>query len=259
MIAFRPKELQRIIGVRAASRKTNRASFCGVVPWFDLENLMGASKSDGTSFEGIIEFESLLEHDFLVLTRSDGITTEVRPQPRKVDWFDLRSRKWRVHIPDFAVVRRGCSRPIYVQVKPKVKAEALAEELGLITDEFHRQKLLFEVWTEVEIRRQPVFGNAEMLFEHCGPREDVEALDQVREVLRDAPRTVRTIAEIKEASGIGGRTLGAVLRLHVLREVALDLEKPIDDRALVRSVRVIRDPAAHKRAVSTSRAIRFGR
>ena len=136
-----------------------------------------------------------------------------------------------------------------MQVKPKVKADVLAEELGLIADEFHRQKLPFEVWTEVEIRRQPVFGNAELLFEHCGPREDVEALDRVREVLRNAPRTVKTIAQIKEASGIGGRTLGAVLRLHVLREVALDLEKPIDDRALVRSVRVIRDPAADQRAV----------
>lgn len=232
-INFRPKELERVRGVRAASRKTLRASFCGIVPWFDLNNLMGPSRTSRCSFEGIVEFESLLEHDFLVLARSDGTTWRVRHQPRKVKWWDPRSDKERMHIPDFEVHRRGSRRPVYIQVKPQEQADRLKEELNLIEKAFVKQGLAFELWTDTKIRRQPRFGNAVMLFEHAGPREDVEALDRVREVLRAAP-SILTIAQIRKTSGIEGRVFGAVMRLHILREVELDLEKPIDLRALVR-------------------------
>lgn len=233
-IAFTPKSLTPIRGVRKADKATNRRSFCGVVPWFDLDNLMAPSGQRGSRIEGLVEFESLLEHDFLVLIRSDGITTSVRPQPRKVSWWDPRSQRWRVHTPDFALRRRFVTKPVYVQVKPKVVADEMADELALIEAGFRAQGLTFEVWTDEVIRRQPRFANAELLFDQSGPLEDVEALDRVRSVLREAAPSLLTIGQVREVSGIGSRAMQAVLRLHMRREVDLNLERPIDACALVR-------------------------
>ncbi|GEP01513.1 hypothetical protein [Methylobacterium haplocladii] len=232
-IAFTPKNLARVRGVRKADKATNRRSFCGVVPWFDLDNLMAPTGKRRSSKEGLIEFESLLEHDFLVLTRSDGITTSVRPQPIRFHWWDPRTSQWRVHIPDFAVMRRFVPKPVYIQVKPKAVADALSEELGLIKAAFRQRGLSYEVWTDEDIRRQPRFSNAELLFDQSGPLEDVEALDRVRKVLKEAAPSVLSVAEVREAAGIGPRAFQAILRLHMRNEVDLNLERPLDAKALV--------------------------
>ncbi len=79
------------------------------------------------------------------------------------------------------------TKPVYVQVKPKVVADEMADELALIEAGFRAQGLTFEVWTDEVIRRQPRFANAELLFDQSGPLEDVEALDRVRSVLRKQP------------------------------------------------------------------------
>lgn len=232
-IAFTPKNLARVRGVRKADKATNRRSFCGVVPWFDLDNLMAPTGRRRSSKEGLIEFESLLEHDFLVLARSDGITTSVRPQPIKLYWWDPRTRQWRVHIPDFAVVRRFVPKPVYIQVKPKAVADEMSDELRLIKAAFLQCGLTYEIWTDEDIHRQPRFSNAELLFDQSGPLEDVEALDRVREVLRRATPSVLTAGEVREAAGIGPRAFQAILRLHVRDEVDLNLELPLDAKALV--------------------------
>lgn len=232
-IAFTPKNLARVRGVRKADKATNRRSFCGVVPWFDLDNLMAPTGRRRSSKEGLIEFESLLEHDFLVLARSDGITTSVRPQPIKLYWWDPRTRQWRLHIPDFAVGRRFVPKPVYIQVKPKAVADEMSDELRLIKAAFFQRGLIYEIWTDEDIHRQPRFSNAELLFDQSGPLEDVEALDRVREVLRKAAPSVLTVGEVREAAGIGPRAFQAILRLHVRDEVDLNLERPLDAKALV--------------------------
>jgi hypothetical protein len=231
---FRTKQLKRINGVRKADKKTNRGSFTGVVPWFDLGNLMGPSL--GEHYEGIIEVESLLEHDFVVQARFDGVTTMVRPQPEKLKWWDPRKSRWRTHIPDFEAKRTDRNTRTFVQVKPKKYAERLEEELILIRRNFERLGFLYEVMTEIEIRKEPRFANAKMLFPHTGPMEDVGALDRVRAVLREAKASVPTMGEIRRAAGIGTASDRAVLRLHVRSEVRLDLDVEIDERAPVHPV-----------------------
>jgi hypothetical protein len=110
----------------------------------------------------------------------------------------------------------------------------MADELALIEAGFRAQGLTFEVWTDEVIRRQPRFANAELLFDQSGPLEDVEALDRVRSVLREAAPSLLTVGQVREVSGIGSRAMQAVLRLHMRREVDLDLERSIDACALVR-------------------------
>ncbi|MFJ7439637.1 Tn7 transposase TnsA N-terminal domain-containing protein [Methylorubrum thiocyanatum] len=231
---FRTKQLKRINGVRKADKKTNRGSFTGVLPWFDLGNLMGPSL--GEQYEGIIEVESLLEHDFVVRTRFDGVTTMVRPQPEKLKWWDPRDSRWRTHVPDFEAVRTDRNTRTFVQVKPKKFADRLEEDFILIRRNFERLGFDFEVMTELEIRKQPRFANAQMLFPHTGPMEDVGALDRVRTVLREAEGSVLTMGEIRRMADIGTASDEAVLRLHVRSEIRLDLDVEIDERALVHPV-----------------------
>lgn len=232
-IAFTPKNLTRVRGVRKADKATNRMSFCGVVPWFDLDNLMGPTRNAKSSFEGIIEFESLLEHDFIVLSRSDGETKTIRPQPVRLRWWDPRTTQWRVHVPDFEVSRSGLKKPVLIQVKPKTIADEMAEELDLIKDAFRKTGRTYEIWTDEEIRRQPRFSNAQLLFPQSGPLEDVEALDRVRQALAESTAAIPTVGEVREVAGIGCRAFQAVLRLHVRREVRLDLDRPIDASAQI--------------------------
>ena len=232
-VAFTPRRLRRIRGVRAADKATNRMSFSGVVPWFDLENLMGAMRCDGASFEGIVEVESLLEHDFVVVTRVDGITRKIRPQPCRLKWFDPRNQVWRVYTPDFELLQSVSKEPLYVEVKPERIAQQLEAEHTLIRRNFALLGCRFEVRTEVDIRAQPRFRNAELLFEHTAPMEDVTALDRVREVLHDAGPTVPTVGEVCRAAGIGGGAFAALLRLHVRGEIRFDLDREIDHRALI--------------------------
>lgn len=233
-IDFYPKNIKRIRGVRAADKGTNRTSFSGLLPWFDLDNLMGPAGNAASSFEGIIEFESLLEHDFLVLSRSDGMTWKVKPQPRKIEWWDSRTSQWRIHYPDFEVMRRDCRHPIYIQVKPMAQVKKRIRELKLIKASCRDQGLAFEVWSERKIRRQPRFANASMLFGQSGPMEDADALDRVRKALHAASPAVLTLGQVRRAAGTEGDTIQAVLRLHVLKEVELDLARPIDAKAPVR-------------------------
>lgn len=232
-ITFVSRQLPRIRGVRKADKATNRMSFSGVVPWFDIGNPMGPSRRDGSSFEGVIEVESLLEHDFVVGARFDGITREIRSQPCKLRWFDPRMRSWRMHTPDFELVQRGQDRLLYVQVKPKRIADYLAAEHALIRRSFAMLGHRFEVWTEDEIRKQPRFRNCEMLFGHTAPIENVAALDRIREVLRLVRSDTPTVGQIRRAAGVGGATLPALLRLHVRGEIRFDLDREIDERALV--------------------------
>lgn len=231
---FRTKQLKRINGVRKADKKTNRGSFTGVVPWFDLGNLMGPSL--GEEYEGVIEVESLLEHDFVVRARFDGVTTMIRPQPEKLRWWDPRKGRWRTHIPDFETTRTNQNTRTFVQVKPKKFADRFEEDLILIRRNFERLGFNFEVKTELDIRQQPRFANCEMLFPKTGPMEDVGALERVRAVVREARDAVLTMGEIRRTAGIGTAADGAVLRLHVRSEVRLDLDVEIDDRALVHPV-----------------------
>lgn len=233
-VAHTARLLRRVPGVRTADKRTNRMSFSGILPWFDIENLMGPGIRDGSSFEAIIEAESLLEHDFVVLKRLDGSTREIRQQPRRLKWWDPRTRQWRLHIPDFELLSHGSERVVFAQVKPAEIAAELKEELDLIRDAFEHLGHGFEVWTEVEIRAQPRFRNAQLLYGHTGPLENVEALAAVRKVLRDTAPEALTIGEIREAAGVGGMAFRAVLRLHVRGEVALDLDRPIIDGAMVR-------------------------
>lgn len=232
-VAFTPKALKQLKGVRAADKATNRVSFSGTMPWFDIDNLMAPTGLNGNDIEGFVEGESLLELEFIRLARFVGQTVRIRPQPCTLRWVDPRTMKLRKHIPDFEVWRHGSTKSIFIEVKYAEEAELLKSEHDLIRANFKKEGHEFEVWTEAVIRKQPRATNVEMLFAQAGPIENVAALECVRSVLRSAQGETLTIGEIRERSGLRGKAFRAILRLHVRRELVLDLDSTIDERSPV--------------------------
>lgn len=206
------------------------------MPWFDIDNLMAPTGRTGNDIEGYVEGESLLELEFVRIARFDGTTFRIRPQPCTLEWQDPRTNQIRHFVPDFEVWRSGRTSTTFIEVKYAAEARQLEIEHELVRKNFEYRGHDFEVWTDGMIRRQPRSTNVEMLFAQAGPLENVEALDRVRSVLHRAGGKVLTIGEIRERSGIGGKAFRAVLRLYVRREVKLDLDVPIDERALVTPV-----------------------
>jgi hypothetical protein len=142
---------------------------------------------------GPIEFESLLERDFLYLMEVDPLVTAVRDQPVEIKW--MCDGKIHPHVPDFEL---GCrTGPEMIEVKPAKKASepAIVERTRVITALLARQGILYRVLTEEFIRREPTLSRAKTLLHGLGHEPSVEEANAVVRLL-SAPTEGLTTIEI---------------------------------------------------------------
>lgn len=174
-----------------------------------------------------VESESLLEHDFLVLTSAfDRDLVHISAQPMTLPlWSGQRSRTW---TPDFRLDRQG-GRAELVEVKilervypknPEARAEmgARIEKMREVATSHGYQ---FRLVTEQEIRVEPRLRNARLLLRYAGDILPPHLVRQGREALLGLPKA-STIDALQERIGGGEDAFPIALHLDWLGEIEID-------------------------------------
>jgi hypothetical protein len=209
-------------------KKARGDGFHGITPWYELTRLMEVGTDDV-----LLEPESKLESDFLLVKRFDRSILKMRHQPKIFEWWDPRVREYREHTPDF----EGATAVdlVYFQIKTDEEELRLREELKLIGESIEAEGHRFEVWKKSDIHKNPRFRNCELFCEEAGPIEDREAVEAVEKLVSRAGRPL-PIGVIRRATKLHARAFRAVLRLYVLGEIDLDVEQFIDDSSIVHQI-----------------------
>lgn len=114
----------------------------------------------------MVHFESQLERDFCYQLEFDSSVLRFREQPATVS---IRYRgKWHRYTPDLAAERRD-GITIY-EVKPRRRAvrSEMQDVFDAAQEHFSEQGYRYQVVTEEDIRREPLFGNIKMLLRYAG-------------------------------------------------------------------------------------------
>jgi hypothetical protein len=184
----------------------------------------------------MIQYESILERDYIQLVESDRDVVGYSEQPTPLEWSD--GVEYFKTTFDFRVERTD-GRTYLVEVKPLSKvikyrldllygfARAAAKAKGY--DDF-------ELWTDRELKALPRLGNAELLVSSVTTFEDhanvLAIYSAVSEIGKSSERA--TIREIRSASGLGPEAYWAVIKLVARGQlIPLDPLAPLDDTAVL--------------------------
>jgi hypothetical protein len=184
----------------------------------------------------MIQYESILERDFIQLIEADRDVVSYSEQPTPLEWSD--GYEFFKTTFDFCV-ERSDGRRYLVEVKPLSKvikyrldllygfARAAAKEAGY--DEF-------ELWTDRELKAMPRLLNAELQVASATTFEDesclLTMLSTASELRRRSDRT--TVREMRAASNLGHAAYWAVIRMVARGQlVPLDPTAPLDDSAVL--------------------------
>lgn len=153
-----------------------------------------------------------------------------QPQPRKVPIVvDGRPS---FYVPDGRLL--GLARPLCVEVKPLAKLRASPDLDGrrpAIERALDADGEDFAVWTELQIRAEPLFPNAKLVWSRA---QDVTAAETVAAcaALRAAPFS--TLGEAVAALGGGHGGWRLALALVGMKVIAIDLGRTIGATSPVR-------------------------
>jgi hypothetical protein len=212
----------RMMGRSTASREvvTNRrVNFTGYVP------------SDKNRRQ--IQYESLLERDYIQLIEADFGIESYQEQPEPLTWTDG-ERTYSTTF-DFSLLRKD-GRKILVEVKPlsKVIKHDLAELYGFARSAAKKSGYAeFELWTDREIRAMPRLCNAELVVSETTNYDDQAHLLAMRSAFREhgGPMTIR---ELRVASNLGPFSYRTVIRLIAKGELrSVDPCAVLDDKAIL--------------------------
>jgi hypothetical protein len=184
----------------------------------------------------MIQYESILERDFIQLAESDRGVAAYSEQPIPLEWTDG-YETFRTTF-DFRV-ERSDGRRYLVEIKPLSKvvkyrldllygfARAAAKEAGY--DDF-------ELWTERELKAMPRLLNAELLVAGDTTFEDesflLAALSAASDLRRSSDRT--TVRAMRVASNLGEGAYWAVIRMVARGQlIPVDPAAPLDDNAVL--------------------------
>ncbi|MVT52592.1 hypothetical protein GPL17_19100 [Bradyrhizobium yuanmingense] len=216
----------RFMGRSVATRKVvtyRRDNFTGFVP----------SRKNGR----VIQYESLLERDYIQLLEADPGVVAYSEQPTPLKWSDGVSSYETTF--DFCVVS-NLSGKYLSEVKPlsKVIKHRLHVQYGYAREAAKEQGYDdLELWTEREIRAFPRLSSAELVV---SGETSFEAMD-AQLALLSAIGSIRrlsdcaTIRELRAASN-----LGAVAYWEIIRMVARGQLIPVDKAALLDDRAVLR-------------------
>lgn len=182
-----------------------------------------------------IDFESLLERDFLVLTRFRYPTAKIEEQPLRVPYTTVRGRKSH-YTPDFLVeYDRGPAE--LVEVKP---AKMLVENKEEFQDRFSAATEFaaakgwqFVIRSEIDIR-VPMLRNAHFLIHYRTLKPKPELCARLLRTIRTGPAPVSEV--ISSAIREGSERYTAIPQVwHLVATGILDadLNAPLNQASLV--------------------------
>jgi len=149
-----------------------------------------------------IEYESLLERDFVRVALLDPNVTEISHQPFKVDLGDRRS-----YTPDFLLI--GAKSRLIVEVKPEARARSpqTAHLLARAKDALHASGYDFMVATERYIRSDKRHERAAVLLRHARSQIPHATLDAVMHIAAALSVCNPTIASLSEQANVPVTTI----------------------------------------------------
>jgi hypothetical protein len=123
----------------------------------------------------MIQWESLLERDAILLLEFSSGIKSFREQPERVVYYA--GQKQHEYYPDFEITQIGDS-VTHLEVKPlaQIKTRKISEKFAQITNHYDRLGRRFLVLTDDRIRRQPLLSNLNRLQYFNRPSYQVESL-----------------------------------------------------------------------------------
>jgi hypothetical protein len=174
--------------------------------------------------------EGRLDVDLHIVVSVLPWVREYQPQPMRLPiWVE---GSWSSYIPDGRLL--GLVRPLCIEVKPLAKLRAspdLDGRRGAIERALAERGEDFVIWTEREIRAEPLFPNAKLIWSHAKnvtSRETVPACASLRGV------AFASMQEVVDVLGGGPNGWRMALALVGMRVLALDLGRPISAASAVR-------------------------
>ena len=184
----------------------------------------------------MVQYESILERDFIQLIESDRGVVGYSEQPPPLEWTN--GYEFFTTTFDFCVERND-GRRYLVEVKPLSKvmkyrldllygfARAAAKQAG-----YHE----FELWTDRELKAMPRLLNAELMVAGTTTFKDKSSfltmLSIATKLRRLSDRT--TVRAMRAASSLGHAAYWAVIRMVACGQlVPADPAAPLDDNAVL--------------------------
>jgi hypothetical protein len=174
--------------------------------------------------------ESILERDLIFQMEYDRDVVSYREQAVRI-FFELDGKR-RFYTPDFSCELRN-RRPQIIEVKPKAKLSSWFKQLyRIITPICDREGFDFLVYTEFQIRIQPLLDNIKCLWKYA--RTPIYPFHQV--LCHDcfSTRTQRTLCEVFEFFAKRAVDKQVVLALLYWGVISTDLMIPLGADSPVR-------------------------
>ena len=171
----------------------------------------------------MVEWESLLERDAILLMEFSPGVKSYREQPALIQYQD--GDRLRRYFPDFEVVGSG-GLLIHLEVKPEKQLERpeVAAKLRAVAAHYASRQLNYRILTDVRIRAEPLHSNLRLLRRYL--RGEPPVLPHlVAARLRHSPMALRELTSLIGRDGL----------LHCLAFGLLfaDLQKTLDGDALI--------------------------
>lgn len=184
-----------------------------------------------------LPYESLLERDALLLLDVDPDVAHFTVQPETFVWTE--AGRQRRYTPDIRLETED-GKVVYRQVKLATRLASdptLGGRLSAIETECAARGGRHELWLDTDIRRQPRLSNARRLRAAVAVLAH-ENLHVIRTIITHLPFP-SSLGVAAEA--LGGRAhVNIVLGLVAIGELAADLERSLDDDAVLMPGRKVR-------------------
>jgi hypothetical protein len=174
--------------------------------------------------------EGRLDVDLHVIVSVLPWVREYQPQPMRLPIFV--EGRWSTYVPDGRLL--GLARPLCIEVKPLAKLRASPDLNGrkaAIEGALAERGEDFDIWSELDIRAEPLFSNARLVWSAA---QNATAAETVRAcaALRHVPFGIMDeIVDILGGSHAGWRLALSLVGMKVL---ALDLSRTINGTSSVR-------------------------
>lgn len=184
-------------------------------------------KFPSSKLDGMVQWESLIERDAILLFEFHPLVLSYQEQPSKEVYYD--DDGWqRVCYPDF-LLRFVGSHELLVEVKPhrKLARPSVRLKLDQIARHFEQQGRPYRVLTEVEVRRQPLHDNLKLLRnaqQQCCNRRDLQ--EMATSIDKNQRHSLQSLS-----AKLGSES--AALYLIACGALRTDLEQPISPESVV--------------------------
>ena len=167
----------------------------------------------------MVEWESLLERDAILLMEFSPGVKSFREQPELIQYRD--GDVVRRYFPDFEITTTDAEL-IHLEVKPEkqlLRADVV-HKLTKVAEHYAAKRHAYRILTDKVIRRQPLLGNVTLLARIRRPADTLLSLSaEVRYLLTDGPLPFDDLAH-----RVGRERL---LKMIALGHVGCDLTAPL--------------------------------